>query len=81
MRKKNKKREKTASAAINRLRTYIIWLCNNTDSRDDEPVRVKAHNPQEAVKNASIDLSRFRIGNVYTLREFFDLYPGWKGQI
>jgi len=69
----------------NRLRTYIVWLSNHTDRRDDEPTRVKARTREEAMNKALEKAyggsSRFSVRDVYILPTFYKLYPGWKGLI
>lgn len=52
--------------------TYVVWLHNRTDSRDDEWLKVTASNKKEALKRAnhSGSLDRFSLGKVYTVKEF-----------
>jgi len=53
------------------MRYYIVWLHNNTDSRDDEPIKVKAASPGDAKIYAGYYLrGRFSLGRIYTLKEF-----------
>ena len=60
------------------MRYYIIWLRNNTDSRDDEPIKVKASSVEEAKNIAAPQLrNRFSFGGVYTLAEFKRRDPWW----
>ena len=69
-----------------RLRSYVVWLSNHTDRRDDEPRMVKARTTTEARDMVADDPdvglkagARFSIGNVYTLPDFYKCYPEWKG--
>lgn len=67
----------------NRLRWFVVWLANLTDSRDDEPVRVKART-KTAAEAEAIDgrETRFCIRNTYDgMRAFYKDYPDWKGLI
>jgi hypothetical protein len=67
-----KKTTKTAKTARKpRLRTFSIWLANKTDRRDDDSIRVKAHDKEEAERNADgkYDKTRFYIRAVLTLAE------------
>ena len=57
---------------------YFAWLKNNTDSRDDEPLKISAKTKQEAYKIAANHLeNRFTIGFVYTRQEFKKFDPWW----
>jgi hypothetical protein len=62
-----------------RLRTFVVWLSNRTDCRDDEPHRVKARTHEEAKESLSYSTARFDIGGVYTLSEFYARHPEWRG--
>ena len=64
-----------------RKRDWIIWLKNNKDSQDDEPVRVSANTAQEAEEQVSSWLHRFTVGGVYTPADFHRQYPGWRGLV
>jgi hypothetical protein len=60
------------------MRYYIVWLRNNTDIRDDEPVKIKAKSEREARDIASNYLcNRFTIRGIYTLKEFKEFDPWW----
>jgi hypothetical protein len=49
-----------------------------TDSRDDEPIKVKAESKTDARKVAAGHLrNRFGLGGVYTLKEFRERDPWW----
>lgn len=53
------------------MRYYIVWLRNNTDIRDDEPIKIKAKDKNDARNIATSHLrNRFSISGVYTLAEF-----------
>lgn len=72
-RKKHTKRpaEKRAVKRVdNRLRTYVVWLSNHTDHRDDEVIRVKARSHDEAGKSALGYRNNFSIRSVMTLKEW-----------
>jgi hypothetical protein len=60
------------------MRYYIVWLRNNTDIRDDEPIKVKAKDKGEA-RNVATDYlgNRFSIRGVYTLGEFRKVDSWW----
>lgn len=60
------------------MRYYIVWLRNNTNRLDDEPIKVKASSVKEAKDIASPYLrGRFSFGGVYTLQEFKRREPWW----
>jgi len=60
------------------MRYYIVWLRNNTDIRDDEPIKVKAESKKQASEIAGGYLkNRFSIRAVYTLPEFKKFEPSW----
>jgi hypothetical protein len=64
------------------MKTYVVWLRNNTDSRDDEPIKIKAKDKDEATEIAGHHLNnRFTISRVYTLKEFKRWDPGWHSLI
>ena len=57
---------------------YFVWLSNNTDNRDDEPIKVKAKSKKEAGEIAEDYLdNRFTIRRVYTRKEFKKEEPWW----
>jgi len=61
-----------------KTRYYIVWLNNNTDRRDDEPIKVKAESRGDACRVASDYLrGRFCIGRVFSLSEFKTFEPWW----
>lgn len=61
-----------------RNRYFIIWCSNRTDCQDDEPIKIKAKNRTEALKEAkSYVSSRFFIDQAYTLSEFREFDPWW----
>lgn len=65
-----------------RLITYVVWLHNKVDDRDDEPQRIKARSKEDAKKSMSMyESHRFYIGEAYTLPEFYKRHPDWKGLI
>lgn len=67
-----------------RKRTWVVWLENLCDPRDDEPLRVKARNIMEAEQAAWEVIrhrGRFALGSVHTLQEFYRWYPEWKGLV
>jgi hypothetical protein len=57
---------------------YIVWMCNKTDNRDDEPIKVKASSKEAAGEAAAAwpQAYRFNVGEVYTLKEF-KKYDAW----
>jgi hypothetical protein len=60
------------------MRYYIVWLRNNTDIRDDEPIKVKAESVEDAKRIATPYLrNRFSFRGVYTMPEFKKLDPWW----
>lgn len=61
------------------MRYYIVWLRNNTDIRDDEPVKIKASSKREASDIVADNYlrNRFTIRSVYTLPEFKKWEPWW----
>ena len=63
-----------------RPRTWVAWFHNRTDSRDDEPYRVKARTREEASQLAfeAMPIGRFTMGHVYTLQEFYEWQPEWR---
>lgn len=55
----------------NRKKKFVVWLCNFTDSRDDDWVSVWATSKDEAFKNAEYNSVRFSKGHVFTASEFY----------
>lgn len=63
------------------MKYFIAWLRNNTDIRDDEPIKIKAKDKTEATKIVSTYLrNRFSLRGVYTLSEFKKIEPWWHAQ-
>jgi len=61
-----------------KTRYYIVWLNNQTDRRDDKPIKVRAKSMDHAAAVASKHLrNRFSIGRVYTLSAFKTFEPWW----
>jgi hypothetical protein len=61
------------------MKTFYAWLSNNTDCRDDEPMKVKAKDILEATQIVfeKMDSYRFSLVGVYAKKEFKERYPGW----
>lgn len=60
------------------MRYYIVWLKNNMDSRDDEPLKIKATSKYHAEDIAKNYLrNRFTIRATYTLSQFKKYDPWW----
>lgn len=57
-----------------RLRTYVVWLHNHVDHRDDEWRGIKARSLKEAFANLKYDEYRFAKGSVYTIPEFREVH-------
>jgi len=61
-----------------RKRYFIVWLSNTTDHRDDEPIKVKAMDKEEArTIGGQHTRGRFTVDRVYTLGEFRSADPWW----
>jgi len=57
---------------------FFVWLSNTTDSRDDEPIKIKARTKKEAEEVAEDYLGgRFLISDTYTRKEFKKAEPWW----
>lgn len=61
---------------------YFAWLRNNTDIRDDEPLKIEANSLDEAHKIAYRHLdNRFTIKAVYSRKEFKKVEPWWHAML
>ena len=70
---------KTAEMGEMAMNYYIVWLKNTTSSKDNEPLKVKAQNKQQAGEIALKKdwPGRWTLGNIYTLSEFKKADPWW----
>ena len=60
------------------MKTYYIWMHNNTSRHDDEPMAFKAKSEDEAKELANQRArNRFRIGYTCTNWIEFCKYTGW----
>ena len=54
-----------------KYQTFIIWMNNKWDHRDDVPVKVTASSPAKAMEIAmDYEPHRFIPGTVYTIKNF-----------
>ena len=61
---------------------YYAWLRNNTDIRDDEPLKIEAKSKEEAEEIAGNHLgNRFTIRAIYTRKEFKKTEPWWHAML
>lgn len=70
-----------------RLRQWVVWLANTTDPKDDQPMKVRAYDANEAEIVAWRKLQRegktlrFVIHHTYSIPEFREQFPGWQGLV
>ena len=74
---KGKIMKKGTKTRPDRLRTYVVWLNNLTNKKDDEWKKVKSRDPSKILDEVTYDKSRFTLGDVYTLSEFRKKYKGY----
>ena len=66
-----------------RKKIFYAWLCNRTSRDDDEPIKIKAENLEQAEKVARFTMDsghfmdRFSLRGVYTAKDFAKYYRGW----